>query len=632
MTMSSTRVAWNPLRENAHTPASSSLAWVARPRARSGRSGGAAAVGGGGRLPGGGGPGAGSHGGPEARGSGSGPGRRPDARVSTAVRSVQLRRDPDRPTREHGSRPRAGPAPGTERGRAAAVATPPTRRSRPGPRSASAGGPGPTASTRRVGPLGPAVPVPAPRAGTGRCTSGCCSTTRPTTSSPSAARRCPGRTVVGLNHTRRGEHLPRDITHTDVDLLVTEPGHWARPGPGPAAGGRPPGAGLVPLPRAGDPEPPAGAQDLDAALAGVPATDPGYEPGPEHAWALIFTSGTSAAPKAVICTQRRLLVTGNRMRMIMDLGPDDVGYVCMPLFHSNALHGRVGAVARGRARRWRWPGASRRRGWLPDVRRYGATYFNYTGKPLAYLLAHARAARRRRQPAARRVRQRGLARGRRRVLARGSACEVIDAYGATEGGGRGQPGRRRRAPGAHRAWPVTRSRSSTRTAPSARRPGSTPDGSLLNADECVGEIVNTAGVGPVRGLLQQRRGERSGPPATAGTGPATSATSTTTGYLYFAGRNADWIRVDGENFPAGPDRGGAGPAPRRRAGRGLRRPRRAGRRPGHGRASCCATARRSTPARSPRWIDAQADLGPKWRPRYVRVAARARRPPAPTRS
>ena len=26
-------------------------------------------------------------------------------------------------------------------------------------------------------------------------------------------------------------------------------------------------------------------------------------------------------------------------------------------------------------------------GWLADVRRYGSTYFNYTGKPLAYLLA-----------------------------------------------------------------------------------------------------------------------------------------------------------------------------------------------------------------------------------------------------
>ena len=32
----------------------------------------------------------------------------------------------------------------------------------------------------------------------------------------------------------------------------------------------------------------------------------------------------------------------------------------------------------------------------------------------------------------------------------------------------------------------------------------------------------------------------------------TSATRTTNGFLYFAGRNADWIRVDGENFPAGP--------------------------------------------------------------------------------
>ena len=25
--------------------------------------------------------------------------------------------------------------------------------------------------------------------------------------------------------------------------------------------------------------------------------------------------------------------------------------------------------------------------WLPDVRRYGATWFNYTGKPLSYLVA-----------------------------------------------------------------------------------------------------------------------------------------------------------------------------------------------------------------------------------------------------
>ena len=34
-----------------------------------------------------------------------------------------------------------------------------------------------------------------------------------------------GATIVGLNPTRVGEHLLRDLTHTDVDLIVTEPAH-----------------------------------------------------------------------------------------------------------------------------------------------------------------------------------------------------------------------------------------------------------------------------------------------------------------------------------------------------------------------------------------------------------------------
>src|SRR5260370_42307837 len=58
----------------------------------------------------------------------------------------------------------------------------------------------------------------------------------------------------------------------------------------------------------------------------------------------------------------------------------------MPLSHSNAL--RVGGApwivygaSVGLARRF---SAS---GWLPDIRRYQTTYFNYTGKPLAYILA-----------------------------------------------------------------------------------------------------------------------------------------------------------------------------------------------------------------------------------------------------
>ena len=59
----------------------------------------------------------------------------------------------------------------------------------------------------------------------------------------------------------------------------------------------------------------------DALAAHDDAVDAGIEPDVDSIWALIFTSGTSDAPKAVICSQRRLLVTGKRMSMIMDLGP-----------------------------------------------------------------------------------------------------------------------------------------------------------------------------------------------------------------------------------------------------------------------------------------------------------------------
>ena len=58
----------------------------------------------------------------------------------------------------------------------------------------------------------------------------------------------------------------------------------------------------------------------------------------------------------------------------------------MPLFHTNSLmSGLAPALVAGAslslARRF---SASR---FLPDVRRYGATWFNYTGKVLTYLLA-----------------------------------------------------------------------------------------------------------------------------------------------------------------------------------------------------------------------------------------------------
>src|SRR4051794_19715177 len=120
-----------------------------------------------------------------------------------------------------------------------------------------------------------------------------------------------GGAVVGLNHTRRDEHLLRDARHTDCGLVVTEPRHEALLAP--IASELP----TVFVSDRFDDTPGTLGQALSAALDASGDADPGIEPEVDSIWALIFTSGTSDAPKAVICSQRRLMVTGNRMAILM---------------------------------------------------------------------------------------------------------------------------------------------------------------------------------------------------------------------------------------------------------------------------------------------------------------------------
>src|SRR5207248_124383 len=193
-----------------------------------------------------------------------------------------------------------------------------------------------------------------------------------------------GAAVVGLNHTRRDEHLLRDVEHTDCGIVLTEPRH--EPLLAPIADRLPPVLTSTRFSDLKGEGTSVGASLEDALEKHRDAIEPQLEPDVDTIWALIFTSGTSSAPKAVICSQRRLLVTGKRMSMMLDLTPADVGYVAMPLFHSNAVMvgwapSIVAGASVGLARKFT---AS---GWLPDVRRYGATWFNYTGKPLSYILA-----------------------------------------------------------------------------------------------------------------------------------------------------------------------------------------------------------------------------------------------------
>jgi fatty-acyl-CoA synthase len=409
-----------------------------------------------------------------------------------------------------------------------------------------------------------------------------------------------GATVVGLNHTRRGDNLLRDIEHTHVSFVVTEPGHEDLIAP---IRDRLPCDVLVV------------GSSLDDALVSVGDEDPGLEPDIETPWALIFTSGTSDAPKAVICSQRRIMVTGSRFTIMLGLTPDDVGYVAMPLFHSNAVMvgwapSIVSGASVGLARKFT---AS---GWLPDVRRYGATWFNYTGKPLSYILATPE------QPddADNSLRVAFGNEGSPQVVsefARRFGVEVIDAFGATEGGV--AVNRTDNMPPGAMGLVGEMVKVVDEGGNERPRARLDDDGRLVNADECVGEIVNTGGVGPFEGYYNNaeanERTTRFGWYWSGDLGYVDDA-----GYLYFAGRNAEWLRVDGENFPAGPIEAAVSRhpdvviaavygVPDEQAGDQVMS------------ALILRDGASFDPVEFARWLDGQADVGPKWRPRYVRVSS-----------
>jgi fatty-acyl-CoA synthase len=76
-------------------------------------------------------------------------------------------------------------------------------------------------------------------------------------------------------------------------------------------------------------------------------------------------------------------------------------------------------------------------------------------------------------------------------------------------------------------------------------------GRLLNADESVGEIVNSSGGGLFTGYYRNPEADaermRDGIYHSGDLGYVDAD-----GYVYFAGRLGDWVRVDGENMGTGP--------------------------------------------------------------------------------
>jgi fatty-acyl-CoA synthase len=347
-----------------------------------------------------------------------------------------------------------------------------------------------------------------------------------------------GATLVGVNPTRRGADLARDVTHTDCALLVTETAHLELlEGTGDAV---PRHALFV----ADTPE----WNDTLAPYAGAPLPD--VEVTPRDVYMLIFTSGTTGAPKAVRISQGKMAAWGSHLAARFPLVPDDVCYSVMPLFHSNAqVAGYTAPLAAGATTVLRRKFSAR--GFLPDVRKYGVTFFNYVGKPLTYVLATPPRPDDADNPLRIAFGNEAAPLDIDRFAAR-FGCFVVDGYGSTEGGI--NMSKTDDTPPGSLGVPIVGFRAEIvdpDTGQECARAEFDEHGRLLNAEAAIGEIVNPDGAGSFEGYYNNPEANaermRGGMYWTGDLGYRDEA-----GFFYFAGRNSDWLRVDGENFAAAP--------------------------------------------------------------------------------
>jgi fatty-acyl-CoA synthase len=408
-----------------------------------------------------------------------------------------------------------------------------------------------------------------------------------------------GYVLCGVNNTRRGEALAADIRRADCQFVVTDAEHR------PLLDGLDLGA----------------TQILDSStpqwaelISGAGDLVPYREVSATDAFMMIFTSGTSGNPKAVQVSHLMAMFAGTNLVERFALSEQDTCYVSMPLFHSNAVvAGWAPAVCSGAAI---VPAKFSASNFLDEVREHGVTYMNYVGKPLAYILATPErdddADNPLRVAFGNEANDKDIA-----AFGRRFAVQVEDGFGSTEnaviiireqGTPKGSIGKGIEGIAVYNSDTVTEC--------AVARFDAT--GALANADEAVGELVNTTGSGFFTGYYND-------PEANAERmrhgmyWSGDLAYRDSDGWIYLAGRTADWMRVDGENITAAPverillrhssiNRVAVYAVPDGHVGDQVMA------------AVVLNDGHTLDPDAFEAFLDAQPDLSPKARPRYVRIA------------
>ncbi len=341
-----------------------------------------------------------------------------------------------------------------------------------------------------------------------------------------------GYVLCGINTTRRGDGLVADVRRSECQVLVTDAEH----------------APLLEGLDLGDVRVvDTSSREWADLLAGAGELAPHREAEMMDTFMMIFTSGTSGDPKAVQVAHIMVLFAGLNLVSRFEVSSEDVCYLSMPLFHSNAVvAGWAVAIGSGAAM---VPAKFSASHFLDDVRRHGVTYMNYVGKPLAYVLGTPEQDDDGDNPL--RVAF-GNEAGDRNIddFARRFACTVVDGFGSTElaiiitredGTPPGSIG-----VGAE-GVAIYSSESVTECPPAVFD----EHGALTNAAEAIGELVNTQGAGYFQGYYNDESANddrmRHGMYWSGDL-----AYKDADGWIYLAGRTADWMRVDGENLAAAP--------------------------------------------------------------------------------